>query len=479
MLFRSVCRESCGDRKVSDRASDSASTSLGVVCKDGIILGTEKIVVNKMMLSGTDKRSYSIAPHVGCVVNGIVPDGRALMNKGREEAAQYKQMFGVNIPGQAIADRLALKAQMNTVYAQYRPFGSSMMLCCHDNMLGPSLWMIEPSGTCYQYYGCSSGRGRQMCRNEIEKTNFRELTVQQALPKVAKVLLPVWLLGCAYVSNVAWSPSPLSTTNYPVWSTPNARHESLRKALSLIPADASVTASYQLLPHLSHRREVYDWPNPFWAAVWGNDDCAHLPDPTTVDYVVLDLTQVGENNQALFDAMTVALKTLDRHFVVQPRHHDLAGARLLRFMHGDVIAVVDAGVAHAHAAHLQQIIGARFEHRRIDAHMRIDVLFAHDRAAGGDAPNQRQFVLITGGVTIGFLDADAARGQRCRLAHGVLDECRLHRPVGRRTRAGLKARDRGHMDDRAALREQRDRRVRSTNARHEIHVEAQIGRAHV
>ncbi len=43
------------------------STSLGVQCKDGIILGTEKIVVNKMMLSGTDKRSYSIAPHVGCV----------------------------------------------------------------------------------------------------------------------------------------------------------------------------------------------------------------------------------------------------------------------------------------------------------------------------------------------------------------------------------------------------------------------------
>ena len=132
--------------------------------------------------------------------------------------------------------------------------------------------------------------------------------------KAAKVLLPVWLLGCAYVSNVAWSPSPLSTPNYAVWSTPNARHESLRKALSLVPDDASVSASYQLLPHLSHRREVYDWPNPFWAAVWGNDDCAHLPDPTTVDYVVLDLTQVGENNQALFDAMTVADGPFDTVF---------------------------------------------------------------------------------------------------------------------------------------------------------------------
>ena len=43
------------------------STICGVVCSDGIITGTEKIVVNKMMLSGTDKRTYSITKEVGCV----------------------------------------------------------------------------------------------------------------------------------------------------------------------------------------------------------------------------------------------------------------------------------------------------------------------------------------------------------------------------------------------------------------------------
>ena len=78
---------------------------------------------------------------------------------------------------------------MSTIYASYRPFGTSLLMCCHDSMSGPTLWMIEPSGACYQYYGCASGRGRQLCRNEIEKVNYRELTVQQALPKVAKVLL--------------------------------------------------------------------------------------------------------------------------------------------------------------------------------------------------------------------------------------------------------------------------------------------------
>ena len=40
---------------------------MGVVCSDGIILGTEKIVVNKMMVSGTDKRTYSISREIGCV----------------------------------------------------------------------------------------------------------------------------------------------------------------------------------------------------------------------------------------------------------------------------------------------------------------------------------------------------------------------------------------------------------------------------
>ena len=79
--------------------------------------------------------------------------------------------------------------QMNTVYHYQRPYGSAIILACHDMMKGPTLWMVEPAGTCYQYYGCAAGRGRQLARNEIEKTNFRELTVQESLPKVAKLLL--------------------------------------------------------------------------------------------------------------------------------------------------------------------------------------------------------------------------------------------------------------------------------------------------
>ena len=123
------------------------------------------------------------------VVNGLVPDGRALMYRGREEAKQYNDNYGIKIPGMVIAERLANVTQMNTVYSSARPYGSTVVLACHDMMKGATLWMVEPAGTCYQYYGCAAGRGRQLARNEIEKTNFRELSVEESLPKVAKLLL--------------------------------------------------------------------------------------------------------------------------------------------------------------------------------------------------------------------------------------------------------------------------------------------------
>ena len=52
-----------------------------------------------------------------------------------------------------------------------------MIIGTYDSLKGYGLYMVEPSGTCYEYYGCASGIGKQLARNEIEKKNFRELTI--------------------------------------------------------------------------------------------------------------------------------------------------------------------------------------------------------------------------------------------------------------------------------------------------------------
>lgn len=78
---------------------------------------------------------------------------------------------------------------MSTIYASQRPFGTSVALATYDHLKGLGLFMIEPSGSCYEYWGCASGRGKQLARNEIEKKNFKEMTVNDALPHIAKILL--------------------------------------------------------------------------------------------------------------------------------------------------------------------------------------------------------------------------------------------------------------------------------------------------
>lgn len=98
-------------------------------------------------------------------------------------------MFGIVIPGSVLAERLAQKTQTYTMYASFRPFGTAMIIGTWSPNKNYALYMVEPSGTCYEYYGCASGRGKQLARNEIEKRNFKEMTMDQALPEITKILL--------------------------------------------------------------------------------------------------------------------------------------------------------------------------------------------------------------------------------------------------------------------------------------------------
>jgi uncharacterized membrane protein len=121
--------------------------------------------------------------------------------------------------------------------------------------------------------------------------------------RVVQLLLIPWLLVWAYGTNVAWSPSPLGA-GYSAWVQENPRVSALRQAVGKVPDDATVSATYTLLPHLAHREEIYNWPNPFETAYWGNDDRHRLPDPSTIDYLVVDRQQVGPDGQALFADLT-------------------------------------------------------------------------------------------------------------------------------------------------------------------------------
>jgi len=67
-----------------------AGTAVGVLSKDGIVLGAEKKVTSKLLepLAQSEKM-YRIDNHIGCAVAGITADATILVNYARVVAQRY------------------------------------------------------------------------------------------------------------------------------------------------------------------------------------------------------------------------------------------------------------------------------------------------------------------------------------------------------------------------------------------------------
>ena len=113
------------------------------------------------------------------------------MNRGREEASSYKKNFGVNISGKVLSSRIAMYVHAYTEYWHLRPFGVSCLLSTYDDSDGYSLYMIEPSGECYKYYGIAVGKGSQQARVELEKIDFTKLKCKDAAKKIAEIIYTI------------------------------------------------------------------------------------------------------------------------------------------------------------------------------------------------------------------------------------------------------------------------------------------------
>ncbi|GJP47641.1 hypothetical protein CLOM_g6821, partial [Closterium sp. NIES-68] len=172
------------------KAVDNSGTAVGLRCKDGVVLGVEKLLVSKMQVQGSNRRIHIVDKHAGIAVAGLVADGRQVVNRARNEAVNYKSFFAHMIPLKVLADRMANYAHFFTLYWWTRPLGSSVLLAGYDRD-GPQLYCIEPSGVTYRYHGTAVGKGRQAAKTEIEKLKLAEMTCREGVNAVAKIIVGV------------------------------------------------------------------------------------------------------------------------------------------------------------------------------------------------------------------------------------------------------------------------------------------------
>jgi uncharacterized membrane protein len=78
---------------------------------------------------------------------------------------------------------------------------------------------------------------------------------------------------------------------------PSANDARIYELISLIPKNASVSATHDMVPHLTHRTKIYNFPNPFKAHYWGN--LKEEPPFEYVDYLILSKGTIKDNTGVL------------------------------------------------------------------------------------------------------------------------------------------------------------------------------------
>lgn len=106
---------------------------------------------------------------------------------------------------------------------------------------------------------------------------------------LTRILPAVALVVASLGGQYYWGPSPWSRVPAPLVREPSPSINEFRTATFLIPPDAHLATFYRFVPHLSHREQIYEFPNPWRATYWfdSRHDGQRLPEADQVEFVLL------------------------------------------------------------------------------------------------------------------------------------------------------------------------------------------------
>lgn len=178
---------------------------IGLRGKDGVVFAVEKLVTSKLYEPGANKRIFNIDEHIGMAISGLLSDARQIADTARQEAASYRSQYGVAVPLKYLSERVAMYMHAYTLYSAVRPYGCSVLLGTYENDT-PLMYMIDPSGILYGYYGCAVGKkthpdflnprlitlilgkAKQSAKTEIEKLKLSDMTCEEMIKEAARII---------------------------------------------------------------------------------------------------------------------------------------------------------------------------------------------------------------------------------------------------------------------------------------------------
>jgi proteasome alpha subunit len=163
------------------------STAIGMICNDGVVLVTDKRIVDPLVVSDSVLKIFQVDEHIASTAAGIISDARVLIERSQLKAQQYKVTFDSPIDTLSIVKDICDLKQICTQSGGLRPFGVSLLVAGID-IDGPHLYETDPTGIFFEYKATVIGEGEQEGEEILHKEYKEDMTIEQGIKLAVKTL---------------------------------------------------------------------------------------------------------------------------------------------------------------------------------------------------------------------------------------------------------------------------------------------------
>ena len=163
------------------------STAIGMVCSDGILLVTDKRMVDPLIVPESVEKVFQIDEHIGATAAGIVSDARVLIERAQLKAQQHKVTYDSPIDTLSIVKDICNLKQICTQSGGLRPFGVSIIVAGVDDC-GSRVFVTDPTGIYFEYKAAAIGEGETEIEDILHKEYKKDMDLEEGLKLCVKAL---------------------------------------------------------------------------------------------------------------------------------------------------------------------------------------------------------------------------------------------------------------------------------------------------
>lgn len=160
------------------------ATTIGLVCKDGVILASERRVsYGYFVISRAAKKVFKITDNLGAACAGLIADMQILVR----EVAAYMNLY-LYERGRPSSVRTAAKLMGNLLFERRLfPYITQTIIAGIDEE-GPSLYVLDPLGSVIQDKYASVGTGAEIATGVLEAEYRDGLSIEEGKNIIMKAV---------------------------------------------------------------------------------------------------------------------------------------------------------------------------------------------------------------------------------------------------------------------------------------------------